>query len=400
MSFVPNKLGLYDMGGNLWEWCEDWLDPESKSMRVVRGGCWRDSMQTALLLSTRAANSPTNRGHTSYGFRVVIDPNAEVPAAPQATAKPTYSPAVIKAALEKKPGRLYGFGKMNGGQAVPLTSSSEHDDFVEIRTTGSYGWVALRANGKVVRDDFPEVTEFQRRIAELSHGINHMGHNGLLAIDTAGRGVVAHLKGLPFESPIERKLRRVEEICDGTTETRGLESHAMALLDGGEVFVWGPIYDQPGGKPPPPDALTNARAISTRSGQCFVARNDGSVRSWIGGGDSLPVPDEIKDIVALSAGRQFCLALSETGKVFAWGKNTFGECDVPDDLGKCIAIRTSSYTGAAQKADGSWVAWGDNTNGVVDKINSLGPVTDLAFSAADVSTATFGYVLWIKADVE
>ncbi|MDB6003142.1 MAG: hypothetical protein JWR15_129 [Prosthecobacter sp.] len=63
-------MGSYDLGGNVREWCEDWLDGK-KGGRVLRGASWSHADQRSLLSSARTRGSPVHR-EPSYGFRAVL----------------------------------------------------------------------------------------------------------------------------------------------------------------------------------------------------------------------------------------------------------------------------------------------------------------------------------------
>jgi len=69
-SFPANPYGICDMGGNIWQWCEDWWNAEQKD-RVVRGASWGSSGRSNLLSSLRNHRTPTIRSHP-VGFRVVL----------------------------------------------------------------------------------------------------------------------------------------------------------------------------------------------------------------------------------------------------------------------------------------------------------------------------------------
>jgi formylglycine-generating enzyme required for sulfatase activity len=69
-SFPANPFGLFDLGGNVWEWCEDRYDPEA-NRRVLRGGSWSVSAPRILLSSYRDREDPGARADL-YGFRVVL----------------------------------------------------------------------------------------------------------------------------------------------------------------------------------------------------------------------------------------------------------------------------------------------------------------------------------------
>ena len=70
MSFTPNSIGLYDLAGNAWEWCDSWID-DKQTAKVLRGGSWAEGE----VLSSRRISVNTAARSWEYGFRCVVEPD-------------------------------------------------------------------------------------------------------------------------------------------------------------------------------------------------------------------------------------------------------------------------------------------------------------------------------------
>ena len=80
-TYPANAWGLYDMHGNVWEWCSDWsgeyptgsvtdpIGPATGSLRVFRGGCW---IKDAVLCRSAYRNGDVPPIRRFLGFRVAL----------------------------------------------------------------------------------------------------------------------------------------------------------------------------------------------------------------------------------------------------------------------------------------------------------------------------------------
>ena len=117
-SKQPNELGIYDMSGNVWEWCSDWRGdyssssqtnpkgPSSGSYRVLRGGSWGD-YGDGCRVADRYHYDPSDRSHY-FGFRIVCIPS-------QGDNETASNAAMISYASSKKDNKLAHRDKNNLG---------------------------------------------------------------------------------------------------------------------------------------------------------------------------------------------------------------------------------------------------------------------------------------------
>lgn len=209
----------------------------------------------------------------------------------------------------------------------------------------------------------------------------------------------------------------------------GTTASAKAYLSVSQVVVWGGTYSVGSsnysyGLPEAltnfPPGLTNVVAISAGADYLLALKANGTVAAWGGaatyavtnyppwhpipiGAPAIPpptnVPPDLNGVVAIAAGASHCLALKSDGTVVAWGDNTYGQTNVPAGLSNVIAVAAGETHSLALKSDSSIVPWGQISLPPMRSTNFPPPVlpnvTAIAAGAAhDMALKSDGKVVY------
>ena len=172
----PNELGIYDMSGNVFEWCQDWegnyssssqtnpSGPSSGTCRVLRGGCWVDYSSYSRV-SYRLSLTPGSRKNGS-GFRLACSVEPQ-PAAPAQQPKPAATPAPVS-----KTYKVGDYYNVNGKEGVVFEVSADgrHGKIVSLKQSGALMWAAQSAEqSRTIGTDYKsDGTKNIAKIREIS----------------------------------------------------------------------------------------------------------------------------------------------------------------------------------------------------------------------------------------
>jgi alpha-tubulin suppressor-like RCC1 family protein len=213
-------------------------------------------------------------------------------------------------------GSVIGWGAYHHGQ----TNDPSFSDVIAVSAGAGFN-LALRANGTVVawgsheggRCDVPP---------GLSNvvAISASGGSGL-AVKSDGSVIGWGTSPTLYAQRIPAQLTNVIGISAGS-------DYGLALQANGNVTYWNGVNGNTNIY-----ATTNAVDVSA-GGTPLIFLADGSVYG-----------QGLSNLVAVSAGLNHSLAITDTGAVLAWGGNSYGQCDIPPNLPRAISLSASGLTG-------------------------------------------------------
>ncbi|MEM7145819.1 MAG: SUMF1/EgtB/PvdO family nonheme iron enzyme [Verrucomicrobiota bacterium] len=208
-SYAPNEFGIYDLGGNVWEWCES-SGKTDLGQGILRGGSWVYFLKECLLASYEY-RVPKQLRASSFGFRCVFDDRADS----EGEAKER---APVDLATTTEEGQARFLGKRSGAPETPEEAEKRLAEQFEARKR-----FLMSADGD--QEDVAAVSDARARL--LSKGeepIPVAGEEGA-AEETRERerpdGVVAR-PGEPFENSLRLSFVPIDglPLLFGTTEVR------------------------------------------------------------------------------------------------------------------------------------------------------------------------------------
>jgi hypothetical protein len=224
-SFAANRFGLYDLGGNLFEWCEDWYD-STQTARTLRGGCWETDNASSALSAKRKHFAPTVV-YASVGFRVVLSAtSAAVQASGEASGAWENLLAQLTPAVVEQTG--HGWSLEDGKLVSPAKN------FATLPLPGSFSGTSYQVHIKLRRLATEEVFHVVLPVGDRMTGFELDGWgstvSGLNAVNDQQT-----VKGRQVKDSAQHDL-------EVTVRLDGANAKITATLDARPLYAWsGPI---------------------------------------------------------------------------------------------------------------------------------------------------------------